>query len=232
MFGTSRLLANHWLEKRPYFIFPNFVFSAILHTFCRCLPNAHKKNISQILHYFIWSPHKHKTTLYCIHTNKKHYEHTSYPTHLKLTVKIRIMHMLNRWSPTVNMLWRTNWYFSVFKLNDNACTPSMMDDATANCILFIQKAKCFAALGIWIEQCSSCSRNLGFKRPDLKIWKNVVMDYFNAPSLDLTWGKQKPLPVGWHIWSRQDLKMLHLKYHCCCTFMTFHQFIVLEFNYV
>jgi hypothetical protein len=47
--------------------------------------------------------------------------------------------------------------------------------------------------------------------PDLKIWKNVVMDYFNAPSLDLTRGKQKRLPVGWHIWSRQDLKMLHLK---------------------
>jgi hypothetical protein len=30
---------------------------------------------------------------------------------------------------------------------------------------------------------------MGLKRPDLKIWKNVVMDYFNAPSLDLTWGK-------------------------------------------
>jgi hypothetical protein len=26
----------------------------------------------------------------------------------------------------------------------------------------------------------------GSKGPDLKIWKNVVMDYFNAPSLDLT----------------------------------------------
>ena len=44
---------------------------------------------------------------------------------------------------------------------------------------FHPKVKCCAALGIWIEQCSSCSRNLGFKRPDLKIWKNVVMDYFN-----------------------------------------------------
>jgi hypothetical protein len=39
--------------------------------------------------------------------------------------------------------------------------------------------------------CSSCSRNLGFKRPDLKIWKNVVMEYFNAPSLDLTRGGKK-----------------------------------------
>jgi hypothetical protein len=26
----------------------------------------------------------------------------------------------------------------------------------------------------------------GSKGLDLKIWKNVVMDYFNAPSLDLT----------------------------------------------
>jgi hypothetical protein len=26
----------------------------------------------------------------------------------------------------------------------------------------------------------------GSKGPDLKFWKNMVMDYFNAPSLDLT----------------------------------------------
>jgi len=69
---------------------------------------------------------------------------------------------------------------------------------------FHPKVKCCAALGIWIEQCSSCSRNLGFKRPDLKIWKNVVMDYFNAPSLDLTWGNEEHLTVGWHICSWQD----------------------------
>ena len=58
---------------------------------------------------------------------------------------------------------------------------------------------------------------MGLKRPDLKIWKNVVMDYFNTPSLDLARGKQKYLPVGWHIWSRQDQKMLHLKYQAIAT---------------
>jgi len=45
------------------------------------------------------------------------------------------------------------------------------------------------ALLLWayhIEQCSTHSRNLRFKRPDLEIWKNGAMDYFNAPSLDLT----------------------------------------------
>jgi len=43
------------------------------------------------------------------------------------------------------------------------------------------------------QMCCSCSRNLGFKGPDLKIWKNVVMDYFNAPPLDLTRGKEELL---------------------------------------
>ena len=76
----------------------------------------------------------------------------------------------------------------------------MMDDGTANCILFNLNAKCCATLGIWIKQCYSCSRNLGFKRPDLNICKNVVMDYFNAPSLDLTWGQEDRLTVGWHMW--------------------------------
>jgi hypothetical protein len=37
-----------------------------------------------------------------------------------------------------------------------------------------------------IEQRYSCKRNTGLNGPDLKIWKNVVMDYFNAPFLDLT----------------------------------------------
>jgi len=40
-------------------------------------------------------------------------------------------------------------------------------------------------------KCCSCSRNCGFKGPDLKIWKIVVIDCFNAPSLDLTRGKKK-----------------------------------------
>ena len=71
-------------------------------------------------------------------------------------------------------------------------------------------------------------QKLGFKGLDLKIWKNVVMDYCNAPSLDLTWAKQGHT-VGWHIWSRQHQK---IKYHSCWTFMTFHQFIAQEFNYV
>jgi len=48
---------------------------------------------------------------------------------------------------------------------------------------------------------------------DLKVWKNVVIVYFNAQPLDLAPGKEEHLQVGWHIWSRQDQKMLPLKHH-------------------
>jgi hypothetical protein len=58
------------------------------------------------------------------------------------------------------------------------------------------------------------------------------MDYFNAPSLDLTWGKEEHLPVGCHIWSIQRQIMLHFNYHSCPTFMTFHEFIAVVFNCV
>ena len=39
-------------------------------------------------HTTLSGPHTNtKQQLHCIHKNKKHYKHTSYPTHLKLTVK-------------------------------------------------------------------------------------------------------------------------------------------------
>jgi hypothetical protein len=74
-----------------------------------------------------------KQQLYCIHTNKKHYEHTSYPTHIKLTGKNKdhaYAEQLIRHGQCVVVY--TGWYFSVFRLTDNACAPSMMDDRTAN----------------------------------------------------------------------------------------------------
>ena len=40
---------------------------------------------------------------------------------------------MNSWSPMVSVLVvYTSWYFSLFRLTDNACAPSMMDDRTAN----------------------------------------------------------------------------------------------------
>jgi len=89
-----------------------------------------------------------------------------------------------------------------------------------------------AVLGIWIEQCCSCSWNLRFKRPDLNMWKNVGMGYFNVPFLDLPWLKEEQLPVCWHIWSTQHQIMLHFNCHSCPTFMTFHEFIALVLNCV
>jgi len=56
----------------------------------------------------------------------------------------------------------------------------------------------------------------------LKIWKKTVMDYFNAPSFYLTWGKEELLALGWHIWSIQHQIMLHFNCHSCPTFLTFH----------
>ena len=77
--------------------------------------------------------HKHKTRLYCIHKNKKHYEHTSYPAHLKLTVKNKDHAYAAQLIPHSQcVVVYTSWYFSVFKLTDNACAPSMMDDRSAN----------------------------------------------------------------------------------------------------
>ena len=48
-------------------------------------------------------------------------------------------------------------------------------------------------------------QKLGFKGPDIKIWKNVVMDYCNAPEQNLS--KTGTYTVGWHIWSRQYQKI-------------------------
>jgi hypothetical protein len=53
------------------------------------------------------------------------------------------------------------------------------------------------------------------------------MDYCNAPSLDLTWEKEEHLPVGWHIWSRQDQIMLSLKHNTCLTLLISHEFTAL-----
>ena len=41
-----------------------------------------------VFHTTLSGPHTNtKQQLYCIHKNKKHYEHTTYPTHLKLRDK-------------------------------------------------------------------------------------------------------------------------------------------------
>jgi len=49
----------------------------------------HDNKVSQILHHFMWSPHKHEPNqmLYRIHNHKKDHEHTTYPTPIKLNVK-------------------------------------------------------------------------------------------------------------------------------------------------
>ena len=122
--------------------------------------------------------------------------------------------------------------YSNFNLNDKLLNLLGKMNNAVQLILNPFPVKGKMLCRIWIEQCSSCSWNLGFKKPDLKIWKNVIMDYFNEPSLDLTWGKEEYLQVGWHIWSGQDQKMLHLKYHSRWIFITFHEFMALEFNYV
>jgi hypothetical protein len=73
-----------------------------------------------------------KQGLYCIHKNKKHYEHTSYPTYLKLTDKNKDHEYVEQLIPhTKCVVVYTSWYFSVFKLTDNVCAPSVMDDRTA-----------------------------------------------------------------------------------------------------
>jgi hypothetical protein len=71
--------------------------------------------------------------LYCIHKNQKHYEHNSYPTHLQLTVKIKDHAYPEQLIPhgLCGVVY-TSWYWSVFKLTDNACAPSVMDDRSAN----------------------------------------------------------------------------------------------------
>ena len=163
------------------------------------------------------------------------------------------MYTLQSWSPYSQCVVTYQLVLSVFKHTDNACAPSMMDDRTAkysnftlddnllnlmgemkNAVPLILnpfhlKGKMLCCIGHLNWTVLQLQQKLGFKGPDIKICKNVVMDYFNAPSLDLTWGKEGHLQVGRHIWTRQDQKM---KYHSCWMFMTFHQFIALEFNYV
>jgi hypothetical protein len=74
-----------------------------------------------------------KQQLYCIHTNKKHYKHTSYPTHIKLTVKNKDHAYAEQLIPHGQcVVVYTSWYFSLFRLTDNTCAPSRMDDRTAN----------------------------------------------------------------------------------------------------
>jgi len=116
-----------------------------------CLPNAHNKKFSNIFHSFIWSPHKHKTTLYCIHKNKKHYEHTSYPAHLKLTVNNKDHAYAEQLIPhSQRAVVYISWCFSLFKLTDNACAPSMMDDRSAN---FGAAQYTVKYLNFWIINC-------------------------------------------------------------------------------
>ena len=150
----------------------------------------------------------------------------------------------------------------MFKPTHNACASNTMVDRTANfgaaycagkysnCTFdeeliqlmrkmnnavplilnpFHLKRKMLCCIGHLNWTVLQLQHKLGVEGPDIKICKNVVMDYCNATSLDLTWAKEEHLKVGWHIWSRQYQKM---KYHSSWTFMTFHQFIPLEFNYM
>jgi hypothetical protein len=80
-------------------------------------------------------PHTNKTkqTLYSIHKNQKHYKHTPYPTHLKLTVKNKDHAYPEQLIPHGQCgVVYTGWYCSVFKLTYNACAPSVMDERSAN----------------------------------------------------------------------------------------------------
>jgi len=86
--------------------------------------------------------------------------------------------------------------------------------------------------GFELNSAPGAAETWGFKRPYLKICKNTVMEYFNVQFLDLTWGKEEQLPVGWHIWSTQHQIKLHFNYHPCPTFMTFYEFIALVLNCV
>jgi hypothetical protein len=132
-----------------------------------------------------------------------------------------ILEMHSAQSSIQTSIWSINW--STCKMNN--AVPLILHP-------FHPKGKMLCCTGHLNWTVLSCSRNLGFKRPDLKIWKNVVMDYFNAPSFNLTWGNEEHLPVTWHIWSIQDQIMFCFNYHSCPTFLTFHEFIALEFNCV
>jgi len=80
------------------------------------------------------------TLLYLVPTHTQNNSYTVFiqtkstiNTHLKLTDKNKDHAYTEKLIPHSQcVVVYANWYFSVFKLTDNAFTPSMMDDRTAN----------------------------------------------------------------------------------------------------
>ena len=83
--------------------------------------------------------------------------------------------------------------YSNFTLDDKLL--NLMGEMKNALILnpFHLKHKMLCCIGYLDWTALQLQQKLGFKGPDIKIWKNVVMDYCNAPSLDLTWAKQEHL---------------------------------------
>jgi hypothetical protein len=82
----------------------------------------------------MWSPHKHKKILYCIHKTKQDYEHTSYPAHLKLTVKNKVHASAEQLIPHGQCVvaYRSGLFGVQTLTTLHACASSMMDGGAAN----------------------------------------------------------------------------------------------------
>ena len=62
----------HFQVQTPDIILPNFVLSVISHTFCRCLPNAHKKGFPDFLLYVVpTQTHTHTQKSYSVFIKTK-----------------------------------------------------------------------------------------------------------------------------------------------------------------
>ena len=118
------------IRVNPRYYIPKFCAFCNFTHICRCSQNVHKKRFPRF-YTNLCDPHTDtKWELYCIHKNKKDYKHTSYPTHLKLIVKNKDHAYAEQLIPNGQCV--VTLYISVFKLTDNACTHSMMDDRRAN----------------------------------------------------------------------------------------------------
>ena len=79
----------------------------------------------------MWSPHKHKPKV----KYKKEYEHTTYPTHIKLTVKNKDHAYTEQLIPHgqfVATLPFGNFHCSITLTTLHACAYSMMDGGGTN----------------------------------------------------------------------------------------------------
>ena len=80
--------------------------------------------------------------------------------------------------------------YSNFTLDDKLL--NLMGEMKNALILnpFHLKHKMLCCIGYLNWTVLQLQEKLGFKGLDLKIWKIVVMDYFNAQSLDVIWEKE------------------------------------------